>query len=551
MPSPTPDKVIVTHKAALKTKYAAAGLTAIETALKNLIAADLARGLVTVVVDLSSSADATRYGFTVIPIASVGDAKKHKQAIDKIHTKTVNPAYLMLLGAVDVIPHVPLKNPVFTPDVDEDLTADSDLPYACSAGYNTDPRKFVAPSRVVGRLPDLTGGTDPAYLVKLIGVAANYTQRPRAMYDPYMGLSAQVWQRSTEMSLDAVFGGHADLQNSPPIDHPTTSATHLDRLSHFINCHGSAGVPRFSGEDAFGYPTALDASQLIGVAQEGTVVAAECCYGAELYNPTVEAEPMGVCNAYLGEKTYGFFGSSTIAYGPPDDNDLADLICQFFLKHVRDGASIGRACLLARLDYVSSRTGTLTGHDLKTLAQFNLLGDPALTPVPAPTPHAGVKTMATVKPKGMAGAAATAATRFVIDRFTRDDRRAWLRRYSNALAGAAYVVADAIVASVAGKKEAPGGASPAVAKVLRAVALEMGMKKPTVLRFGVGAEGGTKKVATKSAKAMKATGTVAPVKVHVVMERTEPPAGKNAVLIRGFEAVESDGMLTVRKFVSR
>lgn len=547
MPPTPPDKVIATHKAALRGKYAAAGLAAIEAALKRLIAADAVRGLVTVVVDLSSTADAKKCQFTAVPLTAIDDARKHKLAIDKVYEKTGRPAYLMLLGAVDVIPHVPLKNPLYSPGVDDDQTADSDLPYACSAAYSTDPRKFVAPDRVVGRLPDLTGGTDPAYLITLLDVAAGYTQRPRDMYDPYLGLSAQVWQKSTEMSLDAVYGGHADLQLSPPVDFPTAPVRHLDRLSHFINCHGNTATPRFSGEDAFGYPVAMEASQVIGAVQEGAVAAAECCYGAELYDPALGGH-MGVCSAYLGEKAYGFFGSSTISYGPADDNDLADLICQYFLKHIRDGASIGRACLLARLDYLGSRSGTLTGHDLKTLAQFHLLGDPALTPVTAAVPHGEVKTVAVVKPKGVAGMAAAAATRFLIERFTRDGRRAWLRRYSDAVAGVAYIVADAVAESLTGQKGSKSGPGAAVAKVLRDVASEMGLKKPTVLRFGVDGETVPKKGSTRAAKS---TAPTAPVRVHVVMERAEPPDGKKAVLIRGFEAVESDGMLTVRKFVSR
>jgi hypothetical protein len=397
---------------------------------------------------------------------------------------------------------------------------------------------------VVGRLPDLTGGTDHTYLVRLIDVAAGYVPRPATDYDPFLGLSADVWSSSTTTSLTAVFGGAPVPQLSPPVDFPTTPVAGLTNLSHFINCHGNTATPRFFGEDPFGaMPVALDAAQLPAAVREGTVASAECCYGAELYDPALSTG-MGVGNAYLGEKAYGYFGSSTISYGPAVGNGQADLICQFFLKHVRAGASLGRACLLARLDYVSSCGGTVVGTDLKTIAQFNLLGDPALTPVAAPAPHAGGAEVKMVKPakKGVAGAAAAAATRFLIDRFTRDGRRQWLRRYSDALAGVAYVVADAVAASVGVGKKAGAGVDPAVAKALRGVADEMGMTKPTVLRFDF--TGGT-----PGAKAVKHA--PAPHRVHLVTERVGPPGGGNAVLIRGFEAVESDGVLTIRKFVSR
>src|SRR5687768_17306118 len=101
---------------------------------------------------------------------------------------------------------------------------------------------------------------------------------------------------------------------------------------------------------------------------------------------------MGICSAYLAGKAYAFFGSSTIAYGPADTNDNADLICQFFLRRVVTGASVGRAALEARQQF-AQQTGELSPADLKTLAQFNLLGDPSVTPVAAsaPPPHSAPK----------------------------------------------------------------------------------------------------------------------------------------------------------------
>jgi hypothetical protein len=550
MPKPTsPDKVIVTHKAAMKAKYAA-GAAAIDSAVKRLIVADQARGLMTIDVDLSSPVHARKYGFKAIPLAVVLDAKKHKEAIDTIVLKLQNPAYLMLLGSVDLIPHVPLVNPLYSPNEDPDETADSDLPYACTAKYSTDPAKFITPSRVVGRLPDLTGGTDPAYLVGLLDLAAGYKPRDREKYDPYLGLSAEVWKGSTAQSLDLAFGNHADLQLSPPIDFPAVAVKHLGRLAHFINCHGNTATPRFSGQIGTSYPTALEASQLKGTVGEGTVVAAECCYGAELYDPALGGG-MGLCNSYLAEKAYAFFGSSTIAYGPEDDNDLADLICQDFMKHVRAGASIGRACLLARLDYLSRRSGRLTPHDLKTLAQFHLMGDPALTPVKPVSPHSLAKTMSIAQPKGLAGIAASAATRFVLERFNRTARRDWLLRYSDAMATVADVFAEVVGGVGPSRKTGKPAVGSVVSKAIQDLAIKMGMKSPTIREFSQPASAPVKKVAASKMAKFKLANSSTDVRLHLVMERIEDDENKNTVLIRGFEAIESEGVLTVRKFVSR
>jgi hypothetical protein len=95
---------------------------------------------------------------------------------------------------------------------------------------------------------------------------------------------------------------------------------------------------------------------------------------------------MGICNAYLGEGAYGFLGSTTIAYGPSTGQGQADLLCQFFVASVLDGASLGRATLEAWQHFVSRYSHT-DPSDLKTAVQFLLLGDPSVQPVKA-EPHA-------------------------------------------------------------------------------------------------------------------------------------------------------------------
>ncbi len=110
------------------------------------------------------------------------------------------------------------------------------------------------------------------------------------------------------------------------------------------------------------------------------MVAAECCYGGMLYDPAEAKGVAGFVDAYLGAGVYGYCASTNTSYGPSDHNNMADLICRFFLEHVLSGCSLGRAMLQARQDYVFTRS-TLNPVDLKTLAQFNLYGDPSLHPV--------------------------------------------------------------------------------------------------------------------------------------------------------------------------
>jgi hypothetical protein len=373
------DKVIVTNLSALKGKYGTAGVEKIQSALKNLIAKDQQRGLVTRLYPLDDAAAMKQVNGQ--PITTAIDPKQNKNAIDAVY-RAFAPDYLMILGSIDVIPHQNLKNPLYSPYDDPDKFCFGDLPYACEAKYSQRPQNFFGPTRVVGRLPDITGAKDPQYLLSLLKIAAAYKNSNAQAYRNYFGISAEVWKSSTDLSLSATFGNAADLKTVPPSNAkwPTTL---FKRLSHFINCHGAPDDSHFYGQPRSGaqvYPVALDAVYLNKKISEGTVVAAECCYGGQLFDPANNGGQMGISNTYLGKKAYGFFGSTTIAYGPDDHNDQADLICQYFLQSLLKGASLGRAALEARQKF--AHTASMSDpSNVKTIAQFNLYADPSVAPI--------------------------------------------------------------------------------------------------------------------------------------------------------------------------
>jgi hypothetical protein len=373
------DKLVVTNLGALASKYGAR-VHEVNAALERLVAADAARGLRTRVVGLDDQEAMAALGVSAArhPV----DPQQAKTALDALFAAVV-PDYVLLLGATDVIPHQPLANPVFAPDGDGDEFAYGDLPYACEAPFSTDPAEFIAPTRVVGRLPDLTGATDPGYLVALLEATAGWQPGTPDDYLACLGVSAAVWQGSTRLSLRRLFGPGAQVELSPDRG-PQWAEELLARRVHFINCHGAEADPRFYGQDGDSFPVAHDGTLIDGRLARGTIAAVECCYGAELYDPAVAGGQPGMANVYLGNGAYGFFGSSTIAYGPAEGNGAADLICQFFLSRVLAGASLGRAALEARQDYVREVT-VVDPVDLKTLAQFSLLGDPSIHPVRVPS----------------------------------------------------------------------------------------------------------------------------------------------------------------------
>ena len=366
------DKVIITNRGALREKYGKT-MPRIEGALVRLVAADKKRGLETKVVAVDAAADMKAAGGAAV--TDKNDQKQVKTALDAVF-QAYRPDYLMILGAPDIFPHQDLRNPVYDPQGDDDRVVPSDVPYACEAPHSKDPRKFVGPTRVVGRLPDLLGVADAAYFVSLLGTAARHKARSRSDYQKYFSVTAEVWKGSTALSLTKLFGSSNAMATSPPKGPAWTPAQLAPRV-HFINCHGAPSDPNFYGQRGNSYPVAHSAEKLVKRIMNGTVIAAECCYGGELYDPADSKMQAGICSTYLRDGAYGYLGSSTIAYGPSEGNGQADLICQYFLNEVLEGASLGEATLRARHRFAQAYTH-LDPVDLKTLVQFYLLGDPAI-----------------------------------------------------------------------------------------------------------------------------------------------------------------------------
>ena len=384
-------KVIVSNFVRLE-KKCGERFNEVENAIKDLVKKDKRRSIDTTIVKLDDPAQMK--SLNAPAVKDYKSPKQNKNAIDGVYGK-LHPDFIMILGASDVVPHQAMRNPKESSQ-DTDKYAYGDLPYACDAAYGSEPDNFRAPTRGIGRLPDLVADKERGkeslnvdYLKTLLDVASAYVSRKPAEYGAHLGISAWQWRDSTQMSLKNLFGSGEDLQLSPP-DGPKWPRR-FGRISHFINCHGAQADTRFYGQKGNSFPIALEAKYVDDKTAAGTVIAAECCYGAELDNPSISKGQPGICSTYMGCGAYAFFGSTTIAYGPVSGNGGADLICQYFLKHILDGASVGRAALEARHEFVqtasSNSAWALNPVDLKTLAQFYVLGDPSLCPVEAPVTH--------------------------------------------------------------------------------------------------------------------------------------------------------------------
>lgn len=369
------EKILLASKSALITKYRRPSFRRVMDAVKLLIKADKGRELRTSLIFLDDDAAMKLCGGRAVTDPKSG--QQHKEAIDAVYTH-FRPEYLVILDAPDVIPHVSMINPA-REDGDPDVP--SDLPYACDAPYNRDPRRNLSVTRVVGRIPGIRGAAHPTHLTNALKASAAFKTRPRKDYMACFALSAEVWQKSTIKNIDVIFGRHNKnkIRTSPPIENSDANSL-LSPLMHFINCHGGTLAPEFYGQrkkkDDY---IALTTEGVAGNAGAKTIIAAECCYGAELYDPTLEASGRKpIANSYFDRGAIAFFGSTNTAYGEASTLSAADYLTQYFLINVLAGASLGRACLEARHLFVNDKD--FDKYCQKTIAQFILLGDPSLHP---------------------------------------------------------------------------------------------------------------------------------------------------------------------------
>lgn len=359
-------KVIITNKTALLHKYGKDGYELIEAEIHALIHADRMRFITDTLVCVDDVRQMQLFNGSAV--TSVDNEEENKRAVDAV-CEALSPDYVTLLGATDVIPMQLLDNPAD----EDDLNVPSDLPYACDASYGTSISDFLSPSRVVGRIPDIPGATTPEALLAALNTAVHVRGMGRRSFNRYFAVSTEVWKASTSQSITNIAGHDTDMYVSHAEGPNWAEEQYLPPL-HFVNCHGSMSAPNWYGRMESSYPVAVDPALLDGKITPNTIGAAECCYGARLDNPG------GICTAYLTSGMAAFCGSTNIAYAPTSGQGYADLITQYFLIQVLGGSSVGSAMLEARQKYINEHR-PMNVYDLKTVAQFNLLGDASAHPV--------------------------------------------------------------------------------------------------------------------------------------------------------------------------
>ncbi len=383
-------KLSVTVQAALVAKYSAPALGKINVALLAWIAAEKARGITTVHVALDDAVVMAAHG--VKAVAGRVTALKVKRAIDALARKLA-PDYFVLIGGDDVLPYFHVRNPSYDPQGDTDRMVPTDNPYACSAGYRSKSLKsYLVPDRVLGRIPDLPAGAgagDPAWIVEALKTATGWSVKSPGFYATAYAACCDQWKGAGLATMQYLGLPAADLLLSPPVvDAAPTLRSRLARTVHFTKCHGAEFNANFFGQKGQSYPEVLFSGTLQGRVPRGALAAAMCCYGAQVYSPSDPlAAPAGalpMAMTYLAGGAAGFMGATKIAWVGLQVMMCADWIVASYLKKAVSGASLGRAMLEAKQDYMQylvNQGQRADTADEKTMIEFVLLGDPALQPV--------------------------------------------------------------------------------------------------------------------------------------------------------------------------
>ena len=387
-------KLNITCRKPLQKKYNATAIQRIDSAIAKWIAADANRGIRTIHLAVDSAADMRPY--KIAPVIGRPSAAKVKKALDQL-IAGLSPDYVVIIGSGDIVPLFDVTNPTRSGDGDTDPTVPTDNPYASSRPFNPKKRAtYLVPDRVLGRIPDLPGSSDPAWLLNYLAVATGWKSRSPASYTKDLLVCCDTWKKSGKECVEYLSRDSGTLLTCPPsIDSSKTMEGRRAALFQMIKCHGAPNDSWFYGQKGGEYPEVMRSTSLRKKTKKATVVGSMCCFGANIFDPldpTAQhpGEPP-ISSVYLRQGAFGFLGSTCTAWVGLDTMLCSDWIVSAFLKSVLAGASLGRAALEARQNLARWRQAQgeqADSADEKTLIQFVLLGDPSIHPVKVAEPHA-------------------------------------------------------------------------------------------------------------------------------------------------------------------
>ena len=261
----------------------------------------------------------------------------------------------------------------------EDLTEDdqdveSDLCYTLlETGSPWESGTFrISKAIRVGRLP-VYGGEDfglfRSYFETVMAAAPHFETTKK------FGLSALVWEDESNEEFSSF--SKEEVEVSPEVSISNVKKYISPDINIFyFNLHGSNETEYWYGQKGRCFPEAVS-PDLFNTSKKPYIVGVEACYGAK-YTDGLTADDSILLKA-MTHKCISFLGSSKIAYGTPTaPGCCADVIIGEFLRQISNGETAGNAFLQGMKKLVSAGK-RLDDTEVKTLAEFNLYGDPSVS----------------------------------------------------------------------------------------------------------------------------------------------------------------------------
>jgi tetratricopeptide (TPR) repeat protein len=396
-----PAYIMLSSRAALESQYGPEGFRQIDEALKNIAeATKTLEGWNSHVIYADDKDTLSQFGLLTVKADDPWEVKHLLTDLDEaLRKKSEMIGAVMIVGGPQIIPFHNLPNPVD----DEDKDVPSDNPYA-----SIDENYFV-PTWALGRLPN-GEGADPTTFLKALNKIAGGRGKNLGPVDSLdalitriliffgiwrpkrssFGYSAEIWRRASH-SVYRTIGEPRDLSISPPTGTGGLPQEARKALQvAYFNLHGLAETAEWYGQrdpqttpDGPDYPVALRPSDIINSGRAPQVVFTEACFGAHIYNKTVDN---ALSLKFLDSGSKAVVGSTVTSYGSVTTPLIAaDLLGQIFWKLLNEGYPVGEALRRAKIAMAQTmhrRQGYLDGEDQKTLISFVLYGDPLAQVLP-------------------------------------------------------------------------------------------------------------------------------------------------------------------------
>jgi len=321
----------------------------------------------------------------------------HQKILEKISTSSQKKIqYVCLIGDWDNVPPFRVPAPEPSDPYDDDKFCQSDAFYGCISGYNEADIQTAIPQLYVGRIPSISVEiVTKTLFAKLdeIDVRASFS----------LAVSAQAWKIPTQTIVNHFLGTPAidRLAEDPKTGIAEESSVLLCPAWYeaelkeampkcvskpnsviLFNVHGGPDEPYWTGQpqNAREYPKIFEPKTVDNY--NSALVVSEACYGGALEYPSIS-----IVESFFEKNGISFVGSSTIAYGNPQTEDIfaADVIALTYLQCLGEGKTAGQSLNEAKKKVFSMMDPLSQFESKKTILSFNLFGTPWYTRQKSPS----------------------------------------------------------------------------------------------------------------------------------------------------------------------